>query len=94
MSSENSEKSWEEIPPAGVTWKKSLEYLTKGWRTFKPVIDHEKCIKCMRCYYFCPDSCVIWDGNEINFNYDFCKGCGVCAKECPVNAIDMVKEEK
>jgi Pyruvate/2-oxoacid:ferredoxin oxidoreductase delta subunit len=25
-------------------------------------------------------------------NYDVCKGCGVCAEECPVKAIDMVKE--
>ncbi|KXA91095.1 pyruvate synthase, partial [candidate division MSBL1 archaeon SCGC-AAA259A05] len=25
---------------------------------------------------------------------DYCKGCGICAKECPVDAIEMVKEEK
>jgi len=25
-------------------------------------------------------------------NYDFCKGCGICAEECPVKAIEMVKE--
>jgi Pyruvate/2-oxoacid:ferredoxin oxidoreductase delta subunit len=26
------------------------------------------------------------------FNYDFCKGCGICVKECPCGAIDMVPE--
>lgn len=25
-------------------------------------------------------------------NYDICKGCGICAEECPVKAIEMVKE--
>ena len=27
-------------------------------------------------------------------NLDYCKGCGICANECPVNAIEMVLEEK
>ncbi|MFP3483271.1 MAG: 4Fe-4S binding protein, partial [Caldivirga sp.] len=25
-------------------------------------------------------------------NYDYCKGCGICANECPVKAIKMVPE--
>lgn len=25
-------------------------------------------------------------------NYNVCKGCGICAEECPVKAIEMVKE--
>ncbi len=31
---------------------------TGGWRTFKPVIDVKKCIKCMKCWMFCPDHCI------------------------------------
>ncbi len=27
-------------------------------------------------------------------NLDFCKGCGICAYECPVDDIDMVLEVK
>jgi 2-oxoisovalerate ferredoxin oxidoreductase delta subunit len=27
-------------------------------------------------------------------DYDYCKGCGVCANECPFKAISMVEEEK
>jgi pyruvate ferredoxin oxidoreductase delta subunit len=36
------------------------------------------------------------DGKKKKFciNYDYCKGCGVCAYECPVDAIEMVVEEK
>jgi pyruvate ferredoxin oxidoreductase delta subunit len=27
-------------------------------------------------------------------DYDYCKGCGLCAYECPADAIVMIKEEK
>jgi len=30
----------------------------------------------------------------INFDYDYCKGCGICANECPKKAIEMVEESK
>ena len=25
-------------------------------------------------------------------DYDYCKGCGICAAECPCGAIDMIPE--
>ena len=64
---------------------------TGGWRSFKPVIDKSKCIKCGNCWKFCPDNAIKTD---IEVDYDFCKGCGICAKECPVKCIEMVLEEK
>ncbi len=65
-----------------------------GWRTFKPVVDLDKCMGCFKCYIVCPDGTVIREGKKISFEYDFCKGCGVCANICPVNAITMEKEAK
>lgn len=64
-----------------------------GMRTFRPVIDQSKCVKCLRCYAFCPDAAISKATGEMEVDYTFCKGCGVCAYECKVKAITMVKEE-
>jgi len=52
------------------------------------------CFECDNCYGVCPDNAVIklGAGNRFKFNYDFCKGCGICAQECPCGAIMMVPE--
>jgi 2-oxoacid:acceptor oxidoreductase delta subunit (pyruvate/2-ketoisovalerate family) len=52
------------------------------------------CFECDNCYGVCPDNAVIklGPGNRFAFNYDYCKGCGICASECPCGAIDMVAE--
>jgi 2-oxoacid:acceptor oxidoreductase delta subunit (pyruvate/2-ketoisovalerate family) len=52
------------------------------------------CFECDNCYGVCPDNAVIklGAGNRFRFNYDYCKGCGVCAAECPCGAIKMVPE--
>jgi pyruvate ferredoxin oxidoreductase delta subunit len=65
-----------------------------GWRTFKPVVDTEKCINCLICYLVCPDGTIIKEENHVSVAYDYCKGCGVCAHECPKDAINMVKDER
>ena len=31
-------------------------------------------------------------GHRFRFNYDYCKGCGMCAAECPCGAIRMQPE--
>lgn len=54
------------------------------------------CFECDTCYGVCPDNAIVklGPGKRYAVNYDFCKGCGLCAEECPCGAIDMVKEEK
>ncbi len=53
------------------------------------------CFECDNCYGVCPDNAVIklGPGNGFNFNYDYCKGCGICVAECPCGAIDMIPED-
>lgn len=54
------------------------------------------CFECDNCYGMCPDNAVIklGPGKRFAFNYDYCKGCGLCAEECPCGAIDMVAEAR
>jgi 2-oxoacid:acceptor oxidoreductase delta subunit (pyruvate/2-ketoisovalerate family) len=53
------------------------------------------CFECDNCFGVCPDNAVIklGPGKRFEFKYDFCKGCGICAVECPCGAIEMVPEE-
>ena len=52
------------------------------------------CFECDNCYGVCPDNAVtkLGPGKGFEFNYDYCKGCGVCAAECPCGAIEMIPE--
>jgi 2-oxoacid:acceptor oxidoreductase delta subunit (pyruvate/2-ketoisovalerate family) len=52
------------------------------------------CFECDNCYGVCPDNAVIklGPGKRFEFNYDYCKGCGICESECPCGAIHMVPE--
>jgi 2-oxoacid:acceptor oxidoreductase delta subunit (pyruvate/2-ketoisovalerate family) len=52
------------------------------------------CFECDNCYGVCPDNAVIklGPGKRFEFNYDYCKGCGICVAECPCGAIKMVAE--
>jgi 2-oxoacid:acceptor oxidoreductase delta subunit (pyruvate/2-ketoisovalerate family) len=53
------------------------------------------CFECDNCYGVCPDNAVIklGPGKRYEFNYDYCKGCGICVSECPCGAIRTVPEE-
>jgi NADPH-dependent glutamate synthase beta subunit-like oxidoreductase len=53
------------------------------------------CFECDNCYGVCPDNAVIklGPGKGFQFNYDYCKGCGLCVAECPCGAIKMEPEE-
>ncbi len=93
-------KKWQEPNcvdnyPIGATCKSDhLVSVNSGWRTFKPVIDHDRCVMCLRCFLVCPDGVIDKSGEKLEIDYDYCKGCGVCAYECKPDCIDMVKEER
>jgi len=88
---------WRDIPRGGLIIEagNSIDYKTGGWRAFRPIVDKAKCTNCLFCWIFCPDSCVIVENEKmLGFALDHCKGCGVCAKQCPVDCIEMVEEGK
>ncbi|MDR0753410.1 MAG: FAD-dependent oxidoreductase [Holosporaceae bacterium] len=53
------------------------------------------CSHCDNCYGYCPDNAIVKraDGS-LEMNYDYCKGCGICATECPCGVIKMVPNDK
>lgn len=51
------------------------------------------CFGCDNCFGVCPDNAVIkHEDGTYEFDLDFCKGCGLCAAECPCGAIEMEPE--
>jgi 2-oxoacid:acceptor oxidoreductase delta subunit (pyruvate/2-ketoisovalerate family) len=53
------------------------------------------CFECDNCFGVCPDNAVIKlePGRRYEIDLDYCKGCGICASECPCGAINMVPEQ-
>ncbi len=92
----NREKGWKEISPAGVCFKSSVGFMTGDWKTYLPLRDVEKCTLCMNCVLFCPEGAVRWhpEKGDLEFDFSFCKGCGICANECPTKAIKMKLEQE
>lgn len=87
-------KTIDQYPMGSTCDSDHLVSINAGWRTFKPVIDHDKCVMCLRCFLVCPDGVIDKSGDKLEIDYDYCKGCGICAHECKVKCIEMEKEEK
>lgn len=50
------------------------------------------CIFCDNCFYYCPDMAIVREADGYSVRTDYCKGCGLCVKECPTGAI-VLREE-
>lgn len=90
------EVSWKDITPGGSIYEagNAEAFKTGDWRAMKPIWIEEKCTQCMLCPPTCPDSSIpVKDGKRTEYDYDHCKGCGVCVEVCPFGAIDFIKEE-
>lgn len=90
------EVSWKKITPGGAIYDagNAETFKTGDWRAMKPIWIVGKCTQCMLCPPTCPDSAIpVEDGKRTDYDYDHCKGCGVCVEVCPFGAIDFIKEE-
>lgn len=79
------------------TFEEVLEGLTEENALFEArrCMSCGNCFECDNCYGVCPDNAVVklGPGRKFRFDYDYCKGCGICANECPCGAIEMVRED-
>lgn len=103
MKKEEKKLTAAELPAGGILEAGTAQnFKTGSWRSLRPVWNKDKCIHCLTCWIYCPDSAIkiAPDAKKTTvitgIDYDFCKGCGICAKECPVKiqAITMEEEKK
>lgn len=92
-------KGWKELPIGAILEESGTarEYKTGTWRSFRPILDKDKCINCLICWIYCPDNAIkTEDGKIAGIDYEYCKGCGICSEVCPpkIGAIRMEKEVK
>jgi len=91
---------YKDIPIGGLIIEagNAEKYETGSWRSFRPVRDDEKCIHCLICWIFCPDSAIIVeDGKVVGVDLDHCKRLRNLRPRVPrrkVQAITMVKESE
>jgi pyruvate ferredoxin oxidoreductase delta subunit len=89
------EKSSKELEPGAMICEpgNAREYKTGDWRSKRPEVDKAKCTNCLFCWIYCPDNSVIVENEKMSgFKYSHCKGCGICANQCPAKAITMKEE--
>lgn len=86
------EKTWKDIETGFVVKPGGARnYCTGDWRSQKPSYNRDRCVKCGVCYLFCPDAAVkICADGFVDVDEFYCKGCGICARECWTGAFKMV----
>jgi 2-oxoacid:acceptor oxidoreductase delta subunit (pyruvate/2-ketoisovalerate family) len=84
-----------DVPDRGGFGHARLRGATEGnpalaWRPWLPTIDQSKCT-CRVCVTptFCPDGVIAWEDGRYTVNYEYCKGCGICAAVCVHGAVMM-----
>ncbi len=53
------------------------------------VVDDTKCVICLTCYRCCPHGAIFWENGVAAISPVACQGCGICASECPMDAIQI-----
>jgi Pyruvate/2-oxoacid:ferredoxin oxidoreductase delta subunit len=71
----------------GIPWDLAME---EAKRCFNCGV----CNQCELCLIFCADVAISRrvDGPGFEVDLEYCKGCGICAEECPRGAIAMTRE--
>jgi pyruvate ferredoxin oxidoreductase delta subunit len=91
------ELTWKDLEIGSIVVEpgNTRQYKTGDWRSQVPTYNFDRCIKCAICQIYCPEGCI--EQNAEGFfeaNLYWCKGCGICARECPTAAITMMEEEE
>ena len=97
MPKSESELTWKDLEIGSIVTEpgNARQYQTGYWRSQRPTYDFDRCIKCGICQIFCPEGCVEQNAEGyLEADLFYCKGCGICARECWTKVITMVDEEE
>lgn len=78
--------------------QRTFNEVNLGFTPDKALNEAERCFSCGscafcdNCYIYCPEIVVTREANTHEIDLDYCKGCGICANECPVGFIRMEPE--
>ena len=53
------------------------------------VVNGDMCVICLTCYRCCPHGAIYWGDKKATISPVACQGCGICASECPMDAIQV-----
>ena len=97
MSKSEGELTWKDLEIGSIVVEpgSTRKYKTGDWRSQRPIYNFKRCIKCGVCQLFCPEGCIEQNADGY-FEADlfYCKGCGICVRECLTGVITMVEEEE
>jgi len=75
--------------------KSNYKEVNHGFTEQEALEEAERCLscgccrECELCYIYCPDIAIKMGEKGMNADYDYCKGCGICANECRCGVIKM-----
>ena len=97
MAKSEGEITWRDLEIGSIATEpgSASQYKTGAWRSQRPTYDFRKCIRCGLCSIYCPEGCIERNAEGyFEANLFYCKGCGICARECWTQAISMAEEEE
>ena len=95
MAKADNELTWKDLAIGSIIEApgSARAYESGTWRSQRPTYDFKKCIKCGLCALYCPEGCIEQNKDGVfEANLFYCKGCGICARECWPRVITMVEE--
>lgn len=72
-------KGASDMPPMAASQGSMRTNKTASWRSIRPIIDEEKCKRCMICWKFCPEP-AIFPTDPPTIDYDYARDAASASK--------------